>query len=342
MVAEWHYSKNGKQYGPVTAAELKALAQAGTLTPSDMVWKEGMAEWRTASSIKGLFQTDAASSAPLPAPAVSAPKPEPPSSAEASSPESAEAPDSLSFTDKVKSRLGRAIGPKGATKLAGAKAFVRQHRLWFGIGTGVAAVFLLILCLLPTGSGPGSKGYTQSILNLDPAKQKEYGIILPKKVKPLYSPGSAEDLVQSLSLFNYSGQAACWDTTPGHPGEMGGVNRSNGIQYSYQVTIPGGIYMKRECWDLLYGPQQDVKTVNESTGTDPRFGGGRTVSMNHWTLPCRNETVLLRGLSPKDVTHALTNAKKDEFVIQFVHFNNEYSDICPKKPEVSRSLFFKY
>lgn len=72
MAAEWHYSKNGQQHGPVSAADLKAMAQAGELAPTDKVWKEGMAEWKTARTVKGLFP-----SPPGPAPDRPAPPPLP-------------------------------------------------------------------------------------------------------------------------------------------------------------------------------------------------------------------------------------------------------------------------
>jgi hypothetical protein len=55
---EWHYSKGGQQHGPVSAADLKALAKSGELSPYDfrpMIWKEVMAEWKPAGSLKGLF-----------------------------------------------------------------------------------------------------------------------------------------------------------------------------------------------------------------------------------------------------------------------------------------------
>lgn len=62
MAAEWHYSKAGKQHGPVSAADLKALVKSGELAPTDLIWKEGLAEWKTAGSIKGL--TDYTDNAP--------------------------------------------------------------------------------------------------------------------------------------------------------------------------------------------------------------------------------------------------------------------------------------
>jgi len=63
---EWYYSVEGKQQGPVTAADLKKLAEAGTLKSTDLIWKDGMADWAPAKSIKGLF---GGGSAANPAPA---------------------------------------------------------------------------------------------------------------------------------------------------------------------------------------------------------------------------------------------------------------------------------
>src|SRR6516225_4826640 len=39
---QWYYGRGGKQYGPVSAAELKQMASGGHLSPTDMVRKEGM------------------------------------------------------------------------------------------------------------------------------------------------------------------------------------------------------------------------------------------------------------------------------------------------------------
>lgn len=55
MSQEWYYSVDGDRQGPVAAADLKKLAEAGTLKPADLVWKDGMADWVQAKSIKGLF-----------------------------------------------------------------------------------------------------------------------------------------------------------------------------------------------------------------------------------------------------------------------------------------------
>jgi hypothetical protein len=55
MASEWYYTKSGQQQGPLGGGELKRLAAAGELAPSDLVWREGMADWKPAGDIKGLL-----------------------------------------------------------------------------------------------------------------------------------------------------------------------------------------------------------------------------------------------------------------------------------------------
>jgi hypothetical protein len=54
-MADWYYAKEGRQYGPISAAELKRLAQSGELQPDDLVFGEGAKDWKPASSVRGLF-----------------------------------------------------------------------------------------------------------------------------------------------------------------------------------------------------------------------------------------------------------------------------------------------
>ena len=49
------FTQNGRQCGPVSAAQLKKLANSGRLMPSDDVKKEGTDKWVNAGTIKGLF-----------------------------------------------------------------------------------------------------------------------------------------------------------------------------------------------------------------------------------------------------------------------------------------------
>ncbi len=55
---QWYYARNNQQFGPVSANELKQLAEAGRLAPDDLLWREGMDAWATAINLRGLFTDD--------------------------------------------------------------------------------------------------------------------------------------------------------------------------------------------------------------------------------------------------------------------------------------------
>jgi uncharacterized membrane protein YjgN (DUF898 family) len=55
MAQDWYYISNGNRLGPIPAPKLKELATSGQLQPTDMIWREGLAQWVAASSLKGLF-----------------------------------------------------------------------------------------------------------------------------------------------------------------------------------------------------------------------------------------------------------------------------------------------
>lgn len=85
MPSEWYYTVNGQQApAPINDAQLKQMAASGQLQPTDMLWKDGMANWVPASSIKGLFagrpgsgEVVAIEPAPGPARAAARRKPDP-------------------------------------------------------------------------------------------------------------------------------------------------------------------------------------------------------------------------------------------------------------------------
>lgn len=55
MSQQWYFSKGDQKQGPVATEQLKELAASGAITPADLVWKDGMAQWAKAGSVKGLF-----------------------------------------------------------------------------------------------------------------------------------------------------------------------------------------------------------------------------------------------------------------------------------------------
>ena len=54
MATEWYYSQGKARLGPVSSLELRELAALGQLQPTDLVWKDGFAEWVAASKVKDL------------------------------------------------------------------------------------------------------------------------------------------------------------------------------------------------------------------------------------------------------------------------------------------------
>ncbi|PHQ34823.1 DUF4339 domain-containing protein [Rhodopirellula bahusiensis] len=61
MANQWYYSRENEKFGPFGDSDLRKMAVDGVLKPDDQIWKEGMAKWRTAGSVKGLFPQSAAS-----------------------------------------------------------------------------------------------------------------------------------------------------------------------------------------------------------------------------------------------------------------------------------------
>jgi GYF domain 2 len=51
MTQQWYYLVKGERVGPVSTAHLEKLAAAGELQATDMVWREGLAQWVSAGSI---------------------------------------------------------------------------------------------------------------------------------------------------------------------------------------------------------------------------------------------------------------------------------------------------
>jgi len=57
MADDWFYTRKGERHGPVPLAKVKSLADEGWLAPEDLVWGPGMADWRPAASVKGIFRS---------------------------------------------------------------------------------------------------------------------------------------------------------------------------------------------------------------------------------------------------------------------------------------------
>ncbi|MFV1966904.1 MAG: DUF4339 domain-containing protein [Pirellulaceae bacterium] len=56
----WYYARGDVEKGPLSAAQIKALAAAGKIRPDDYVWKEGMDHWLPAGEVRELFSVETA------------------------------------------------------------------------------------------------------------------------------------------------------------------------------------------------------------------------------------------------------------------------------------------
>jgi GYF domain 2 len=53
----WYYARGESEQGPISTAQIKALAATGSLHRDDLVWKEGMENWLPASEVDELFSS---------------------------------------------------------------------------------------------------------------------------------------------------------------------------------------------------------------------------------------------------------------------------------------------
>jgi hypothetical protein len=59
-MTSWHCHVGGQQYGPIEDATLRQWVAEGRVKASDLVWCDGMPDWKPASEIPGLMQTPTA------------------------------------------------------------------------------------------------------------------------------------------------------------------------------------------------------------------------------------------------------------------------------------------
>ncbi|MGB6223501.1 GYF domain-containing protein [Haloferula sp.] len=91
-MSQWYYAHDGKQSGPVPISELQRLAANGQFDPEkDLVWQEGLPDWKPASTVPELSSlipgatppaataapTGAAPAGPSPYQSPSTPSPQP-------------------------------------------------------------------------------------------------------------------------------------------------------------------------------------------------------------------------------------------------------------------------
>lgn len=61
---EWYYADDQQRVGPLTCSRLYELLKNGTLSPDDLVWREGFRDWVPASSVPELLPKKSRSAVP--------------------------------------------------------------------------------------------------------------------------------------------------------------------------------------------------------------------------------------------------------------------------------------
>lgn len=73
----WYYSKNGTQIGPIAEDELSAKIKSGEVSSTDLIWQEGMPDWKPFSQVPA-FQGSIAQIPPQISPQGGVPMVQPP------------------------------------------------------------------------------------------------------------------------------------------------------------------------------------------------------------------------------------------------------------------------
>ncbi len=71
----WYYAKGNQRFGPVEEPEMRRLIAVGGVQRNDLVWREGLPDWRPAGELETFFPPPAP---PMPFPVAPYPAPYPP------------------------------------------------------------------------------------------------------------------------------------------------------------------------------------------------------------------------------------------------------------------------
>lgn len=64
MADQWYVGRNGQKAGPYSTEQLKRMAAAGQLVPTDLLWKQGLETWVPLEKVKGLVPAGAGGTLP--------------------------------------------------------------------------------------------------------------------------------------------------------------------------------------------------------------------------------------------------------------------------------------
>ncbi len=105
---QWYVAREGKQHGPLSDAEMRTFVAQGHLKPTDLIWRQGFADWRPAPAVFPLTGPEPAAQPPPAAGQPAAPRE--PTYAQPQSAERSFEPDRIRVAKSSPEREGRPLG----------------------------------------------------------------------------------------------------------------------------------------------------------------------------------------------------------------------------------------
>jgi hypothetical protein len=189
MTKLWYIYKDGEQQGPFTWEKLTGMAQAGEISPDDLVIGEGMSEWISGSKVEGLFPKPAFSPPPPP-PKAQVPPPPPPVSQNAG-PVPPPPPGPTGYTP--------AAAPSGAPPAPKKKSGLKIAAIVGVSVIGLIVILVIVAISAARGALRSSEAYSQAMSMLQSNSEA---------VQVLGEPIEAGKAVNGeVSVSNGSGEA---------------------------------------------------------------------------------------------------------------------------------------
>jgi hypothetical protein len=167
---QWYYSKNGTQLGPISEGELRSKLASGEVSPTDLVWKEGMSDWQPSARVAELASIAAIPSATSPIPPSLGNVPPSPYSPPQSQPAPAYPPGQVTYVGHIPTNLWQSIvvtlfcclpfgivaivyaakvdGLKLRGDIAGATTAAATSRMWTNVSVLVWGAFVVLSILV--------------------------------------------------------------------------------------------------------------------------------------------------------------------------------------------------
>ena len=134
---QWFIARDGRQHGPVSDVEIRKLVELAHLKPTDLVWRQGFSDWRTAASVFPIPEAQAAPAAPAQAPNPQSPSPSGAAQAPgAQSPVSTQAPAGQSPSSAFQVPGPQSTGPGSGPGPGSMQGLSAAHGSSFGSAPG--------------------------------------------------------------------------------------------------------------------------------------------------------------------------------------------------------------